>query len=999
MKLTPQQHDAIHRIGQDACVIAGPGSGKTRVLAERFAWLIQDKGISPRNILALTFTEKAANEIKARVSKSQHPDIEFAPISTFHGLCTRILKEFSIQAGLDPSTELWDERIAASELHLSAEEVLNEAARNETAALRKLFTTWNTANLVPDFCGLYKKIRSLSDTFPQPGPLPNIPGVLGDFISIGEDVAQAKASTPISQTFHERFRESFTQFKQLGLTPSWEHIAALSEFPKRGNLPKGLKEPVSAFYNYFEIISATLVSGLVGPERNYLIHLLERIAERFAARKRAAARMDFHDLEHKSIHLLRTNQRVREELQRRFEHILMDEMQDTNPVQWKLLNLLRSPGTFFAVGDVNQSIYGFRFAAPKEFIEYRDSIVSQGGVIDFLGDNFRSRSEILDFTETVSTDLPGINPPGLRAGRKFETQNQPVSLHPFEQNQDEFTWIASEIESLQETFLVEPKEGGALRRLHLGDIAILVRTTAKAEAIASALAERGIPFTLGGGRKFFDTQEVADCISYLEVLANPTNSISLAAVLRSPFFGVTDDELLNNQYDLSFLAQRARLDDLCPDRFLIEALDASGYITTLNSGSQANVEKFLRITRELWHQKPRNMRDFVDELQQMRIAAQEKSAPVSGHGAAVQILTIHASKGLEFPVVFVAAAYFSKPTNKASLSFAPADRVGIRWTNPINGKTLPDIQARQIEEEQKEDEEQELQRQLYVALTRAEQKLYVSWAGKQKRGWLKYLEAHQHPSYPEGSALPLPEAIPVQERSPVGLHPLPPQPVILSSSTPTDIATFHSCPRRFFLDRLANISEKSGEAQSTGTAVHQILAGLEPDQDSAEARQLAQVFLDSPTAKRLESATWVEREFDLIFAIEDLVLQGQIDLCFAEPNGEITIIDYKTGRETEHNIQLAIYREALARLYPNQIIRSYLYFLRTNKLNEATTPLDLDLIHRFKTASTYPTNEGPQCRRCPHQSRACPVIAEPDSSASQPPSPASSMESDFDPPG
>ncbi|MCX6609450.1 MAG: UvrD-helicase domain-containing protein, partial [Acidobacteria bacterium] len=128
MKLTPQQDTAIHRIGQDVCVIAGPGSGKTRVLAERFAWLVSDKNISPRNILALTFTEKAANEIKERVSKSDHPDIEFAPISTFHGLCKRILSEFSIAAGLDPATELWDERIADAELHRSAEQVLNQAA-------------------------------------------------------------------------------------------------------------------------------------------------------------------------------------------------------------------------------------------------------------------------------------------------------------------------------------------------------------------------------------------------------------------------------------------------------------------------------------------------------------------------------------------------------------------------------------------------------------------------------------------------------------------------------------------------------------------------------------------------------------------------------------------------------------------------------------------------------------------------------------------------------
>ena len=1007
MKLTPQQHDAVHRIGQDVCVIAGPGSGKTRVLAERFSWLVADQGISPRNILALTFTDKAASEIKDRVGKTLlarapqlKAEIELAPISTFHSLCMRILMEFAIAAGIDPATELWDERIASAELHDCAESVLNHAARNEKAALRSLFTTWNTANLVPDLCGLYQKILSLSDQFPGPGQPLNLPGLLADFIALGEDVVSAAATTPISQSFHEKFCQRFTQFCQLGFDPRWDHIAAIDSFPKRGNLPKGIKEPAKLFYDYFPQISSLLVSALVGPERNYLIEILRRIATNFEQRKIAAARMDFHDLEHRSIRLLRNNARVREELQRRFEHILMDEMQDTNPVQWKLLDLLRTPGTFFAVGDVNQSIYGFRFAAPAEFIAYRDRIVKTGGEIDFLGDNFRSRAEILSFTATVSSGLTGIEPPQLRAGRNFITQNAAVSLHPFERHEDEFRWIAQEISELSEDFIVEPKDGGALRRLGLGDIAILCRTSAKAEAIAAALADHNIAYTLGGGRKFYDTQEVADLICYLEVLANPTNTIALAAVLRSPLVGLSDDQLLDNYTDHNFNArleaQRQRLDAHSPDHFLVEVLDASGYITTLNAGARANVDKFLRIVREQWQTGPSNIRAFVDEMQSMRQAAQEKSAPVADSGQAVQILTVHASKGLEFPVVFVAGAYFSKPANRATLSFAPLDRVGVRWTNPINGKTLPDREASLIDAEQKEEEEKELQRQLYVALTRAEQKLYVSWAGKQKRGWLKYLEAHKDLSYPAGGDLPALEtaADPFSDSSPLQLLPLPRQPLILSSSTPTDIAKYANCPRRFFLDRLANLQAPPTatpaqdftdpdeelpipSAADLGTVVHQILGQQEVEHDFPEARILAQVFLDSELANRANAASWVEREFDFVFSIEDLVLQGQMDLCFEEVNGEITIIDYKTDHVASHryDMQLAFYREAIAKLYPGQTIRSYLYFLRTNQVIEATLPIDLKLIRRFRSGEDFSTREGPQCERCPHLAKACPVIS------------------------
>jgi ATP-dependent helicase/nuclease subunit A len=987
VKLTPQQHDAIHRTGQDVCVIAGPGSGKTRVLAERFAWLVNAQDVSPRNILALTFTEKAASEIKDRVSKSKHPEIELAPISTFHGLCSRILKEFSIAAGLDPTTELWDERLADAELHASAEDVLNEAAHNETAQLRRLFTTWNAANLVPDLCDLYNKIRSLSDEFPTPTQAPNILSLLSDFIAIGEDVAAAKPSTPPSQRFHESFCQSLNTLRELGPQPSWSHIATLEEFPKRGNLPKGLKEPAKLFYDLIDTISAMLVSSLVAPERNYLITLLTRISDRYDARKRAAARMDFHDLEHKSIHLLRTNPKVREDLQRRFEHILMDEMQDTNPVQWKLLNLLRTPGTFFAVGDVNQSIYGFRFAAPKEFIEYRDSIVSTGGVIDFLGHNFRSRAEVLAFTEVVSRDLKGIETPGLTAGRNFQTQNKPVSIHPFEQHEDEFAWLAFEIQELQHSFIVEPKGGAPLRRLSLSDVAILVRTASKSEDIAATLAAHNIPFTLGGGRKFFDTQEVADMLSYFELLANPLNTVARAAVLRSPFVGLSDAQLLDYDsspaFDSLLASQRDRLDDTAPDRFLLEALDRSGYLQTLNPGGRSNIDKFLRITRELWQQGPRTMRDFVDELQQMRRAAQEKSAPVSGQGEAVHILTVHASKGLEFPVVFVAGCCFSKPANRASLSFAPSDRVGVRWTNPITGKTLPDSQARAIAEEQKLEEEHELQRQLYVALTRAEQRLYVSWAGKRRSGWLKYLNAHQAIDYPAGPPQLMPATTTASSTpAPLLLHPLPPQPVQLSATNPTELAKYALCPRRMFLDSIAGLNSWPREIESTGattlgTAVHQILAGQPVEDDTPEARALAQVALDSPLSQALKEALWVEREFDFIFAIDDLVIDGTIDLCFESPDGTITILDYKTDRTIKpaYDTQMAIYREAIARLHPGKPIRSELYYLRPNQRLESNTPLDKQLLKAFATADRFPTNAGPHCQRCPHLAQACPVTS------------------------
>ncbi len=983
MKLTPAQHAAIHRSGQDVCVIAGPGSGKTRVLAERFAWLVEAMGVSPRNILALTFTEKAASEIRHRVAKTKHADIDLAPISTLHGLCQRILKEFSIAAGLDPSSEIWDERLADAELHAAAQGVLNAAASQERAALRSLFTIWNTNTIVEDLTNLHQRIRSLSPAFPSPGPPPNLPSFLLDFLAAAEEVLSVPATTPRSQEFQQAFTTQLNRLRDLGTDPTWQHIAILAEFPKRVGLPKLLREASGQFYDQFQTLESLLVSALTNSERNYLISLLSRIATAYAARKRDAARLDFNDLEHHTLRLLQSQPRVREELQRRFEHILMDEMQDTNPIQWQLVDLLRTPGSFFAVGDINQSIYGFRFADPYGFRAYRESLEASGAAIDILGTNFRSRAEILSFTETVSRGLSGINLPEIAAGRNFTTADLPVSIHPFEKEHEEFKWLAEEIKTLKDTFVVEPKDNSPLRRLSLSDIAILVRTANKAESIAAVLADQGIPFTLGGGRKFFDSQEVTDLLSYLHLLANPLNTIARAAVLRSPFGGLSDAQILHGEsspaFDSLFLSQRQRLDAVSPDLFLVEALDASGYSNAPDPAARANIEKMLRIVREVWQAGPRNLPDFVAELELIRNAANEKSAPLANTGEAVQILTVHASKGLEFPVVFVAGAYFTPPNSRPSLCFAPPGQLGIRFTNPANGKVYPDYRASLIETGQKQADEEELHRMLYVALTRAEQRLYVSWCGTQARGWVKYLKPHSGLQFHAGDPTPLPPAQSAEPPAQVPpLQPLPPQLPGISSSTPTELATYAECPRRYFLDHLAQLkswpSATNGSgATQLGTIVHQLLAGQQIEDPPAEALQL----VNAARLPLLDQALWVEREFDFVFSLNGLVLEGQIDLCFETPAHEIHIVDYKTGfpRPGAYDVQLAIYREALARLYPNQPIRAFLFYLRTGEIHEVSTPLHPQLLADFQQGDHFPLHPGPQCQRCPHLAAACPVTS------------------------
>ncbi len=988
MIFTASQQAAITRLGQDVCVIAGPGSGKTRVLTERFAWLVEKQGVPAQSILAITFTEKAASEIRRRVQRRlPNPDVRQAPISTLHAFGLRILKEFSIAAGLDPGVTLWDDRVAKAQRYAAVEEVLNQAAAQETGELRRLFTTWSVADPSQELASLYEKIWALTDRLPAPAAAPNAAAAITRLQDLGRDLARAQASTDSSRAFLERFREWFAGFDA---EAGWPLYSLLENCPKRGKLPKALKDIASPFYELAEELKPLLVNALTRDEKSYLLTLLDRIAANYAARKRQAARMDFQDVEHESIRLLERNDDIRRVLQNRYEHILMDEMQDTNPVQWKLLNLLRTPGGFFAVGDINQSIYRFRYAAPQLFKNYREQLETRGATIDRLQENFRSRAEILEFTELLLGKEAGMEKPNLVSGRRFRTANAPVQLAAFTELAEELAWLSAEIPAVTASFTVEDKDSGELRRARLSDVAVLARTSKTGEQVSAALAAAGIPASLTGGRAFFDKQEVIDLLQYFAYLANPLDQIAAATVLRSPLVGLSDEELRQGLVDRGFgeffRAQREDLDFVAPDILLSRVLDRSAYESTLAPVARANVAKFLDIVRALWAEGPRTMRAFVDELNAMRVASQEKSATPAEAEDAVSVLTVHSAKGLEFPIVFVVAAGAASNTRQDSLIFHDRIGVGVKWRNPLTGRLVADREHAAIAELAKLEESEEDRRLFYVALTRAEQKVYVSWASERNTGWLKYLKDHKNAVFPGLDADP-PPAVEALPRPPlIAVEALGAVAARTGSATPTGLAQFSLCPRLYFLDQLCGLASwpmqqqefhfADGNAKEFGIEVHEHLAGALSVNPAV--LELADVFHHSELGQRAARAQHAEHEFDFVVAFGDLVVEGQIDLFFVESN-EAVVVDYKTDRDSSradaYSIQLAVYGEVVQRLHPDLPVRAYLYFLRSDQTVEITQPLSRDLLERYQGASEYPVNAGAHCAKCKHAGGACPVVA------------------------
>jgi ATP-dependent exoDNAse (exonuclease V) beta subunit len=710
----------------------------------------------------------------------------------------------------------------------------------------------------------------------------------------------------------------------------------------------------------------------------------------------------------------------------------MDEFQDTNGQQAQLLKHLRPPDRFYAVGDINQSIYGFRHAEPQGFSDYRAEVERGGRRLVNLADNFRSRPEILSAVETIVDDAPGIEPRRLTAGRTFD-QPRPVCVDVVAATdlEMEAQWVARRI--------LEAEFG-------FKDVAVLVRNTEVMAAFAAAFDKAGIPYVVNRGKGFYETREVNDLTSLLRAIANPRDEIGLAAVLRSPLVAASDESLLRlklmgDNLGASLMRLGAEFDDedsgklarfrdrlrewrirreyVSFDRLLLAAIDDCGY------PGGPNVDKFLAQARDAASRM--SLDEFVEELALVRASnPREPDAPPEDSVNAVQVMTVHSAKGLEFPIVFVAALHKGVETKPPVVTFSPRIGLGARWRNPAVRKDEEDLFQHEIHKERADRETKESHRLLYVAMTRAEQQLVLSFSGKPKewaklvadklqlpldtyrdelltraapdgKEWkLRLLVTDRAPELPAGQALR-----PVNPEDNIEL--LPPPEVTEqqnSNATVTELAAFANCPREYYLKHYLGFEgrpRKPAEAEEVGglsagelgTQVHALLAGSPVPQPDEEALRLAEVFHQSPLGRRLARASRVEREFDFLMAVEDLVIRGQVDLWFEEA-GELAIVDYKTDsvtaaeahqRARDHALQLRLYALAIERFAGRAPDRAWLYFLRPNTVMEVDlTPSLLErpeqIVRDFEDAQSkleFPLNEGERCRRCPFWRDLCPA--------------------------
>lgn len=603
--LNPQQAEAVINTEGPMLIMAGAGSGKTKVLTCRVANLLQ-KGVRPYRILAITFTNKAAAEMRERVNNMSGPAAKDVWLFTFHAFCARFLRmEIDKLPGYGGNFAIYD--------------------------------TADSQNLIKQIL----KEMNLDDKRFQPS------GILSRISNAKNALQDAAAFVRQAGDFYE--------------------------------------QKVADIYSRYE-------------QKLQLNNAL-----------------DFDDLLMLSIKLLQENKEVREKYQDRFDYLLVDEYQDTNHAQYLLTKFLAAKHrNICVVGDADQSIYGWRGADIQNILDFEKDY-PDAKVIK-LEQNYRSTQIILDAANAVIENNTGRKPKNLWTENKSGAD---IIYFQAVDERDEARFVIEQLQNLQRT---ENKK--------LGDMAILYRTNTQSRIFEEMLIKSGISYNMVGGLKFYERKEIKDIIAYLRVIFNPADSLSLLRIINVPKRGIGDASLAkiqayaaaNNVSLFEAVSNAAAIDGLS-SRFVSKLDDLAGIIFELmNLANEAPVEDLIdRVLRdtgyleELENERTPQAQSRIDNLHELISVAQEFAASEEennlenflAHVAlvsdiddtelgedAITLMTLHSSKGLEFPVVFL---------------------VGMEEGLFPHARTLMD--ETEIEEER---------RLCYVGITRAKEKLFLS---------------------------------------------------------------------------------------------------------------------------------------------------------------------------------------------------------------------------------------------------------------------------------
>ncbi len=833
-----QRQAAVERCRESLALTSGAGCGKTLVLARRFTTLLltaEPAGTNPFDrFVALTFTEKAALEMTARVravllealsASADQADrrklaewiteLPAAHISTIHGFCAGLLRRYAVEAGVDPAFSVLADELLTAQMQAEAAEnaVLAAADAGREDAL-DLIVAAGFAHAVEDVQRLLdRRIAWRAEDYADPETTlarwrrrqaelrrQRMAELARDEATRAE--LRYLAGCPCASERLAAYRdEKLRVIRGILNRPegvSAEDVAALSGKP--GNLGgaklKDYRDRLREFVVGFASEAVWFAEpgeadALAARSLAALTALADRANALYAAAKRSRGVLDFEDLIDLTARLLRESPPVREDLRRRLGQLLIDECQDTDAYQLRMLWELvgaggageAPPEGLFVVGDLKQSIYRFRGAQAEVFRDLCRQFGKDARVP--LSESFRTHLPGVAFVNHLFERLMAADYEPIRSSRKELPPAPSVEILLAEcapdANADAVAAAQAELvaERIRRMIgrqeLVWDEQARAWRAVRAGDVAILFARMTKSLEYERALQQRGLPYYVVAGTGFFQQQEIYDCLNALRAIDNPYDDVALCGLLRSGVFGLDDNVLLNlaladeppyfdklaaaavrkrlpppAREQLAFarelLARLHRDKDALGAAALIEALLAeTGYAAVLLSqfgGDRklANVHRLVAAARSAQAGGGVALADFVRRFNQLSIQqTRYEQAPVVGEEEdVVRIMTIHKAKGLEFPVVVI-------PDLNAGFR-GPAGRLLLRqdWKLTCNPAPPPDedgsgdakdrpVSFRLAGEAEKAELAEEDVRKLYVAVTRHRDHLVLVGADRRHK--------------------------------------------------------------------------------------------------------------------------------------------------------------------------------------------------------------------------------------------------------------------------
>ena len=865
MKWTKEQQQAIDERGRNILVAAAAGSGKTAVLVERIKKLMIQDGVPIDRMLIVTFTNAAAAEMKEKIRKALHKEIEEHPenapkmreqltllpranISTFHSFALEVIRRFFYEADIEPGFSICDDAQGTILKEEALDALLDQwfekdsgafyeflqcygSDRNQYSIRNMIDSTYKTLMAMPHpWDWLEKQVKELSastEEFMAGEKMEYLWGVIGEIIEKAKDHTM-KAVDLLDEAGLPRLIEKMGE-KELKCYPAIEEKLQARDWDGLGDciskfenaILKGTKEEKESYDAIKEQVSATrkkakndlgslyetfFLTSLekqleemrqTAPRAETLQRLLLDFDGLFRTAKEEKRLVDFNDIEHFCLEILERSEAA-QYYQNKFAYIFIDEYQDTNILQEEIISLIKGWDNLFMVGDMKQSIYKFRLAEPEIFkAKYQSYPNEEQSMKLDLNKNFRSKSTILAEINEIFEDLmddydedarlyPGVAYDGPYLHRP---ELKVVDAESIDSSDKELAALKNaELEALEVAELIEANLGRTFydhkkdveRTLELRDIVLLMRATKNyADIFYQALRSRGIDAFVDDSDGYFDTIEIGVFMNLLTVIDNKRQDVPLISVLHSEIFGFTSTELgwiraehKGGAFSDALLAyakegERKALQKKCQDAlesikswkaksltqplgsFLWELMLKTGYYLKMGAmpggtQRQANLRALIDKAEAYMEGRQVSLYSFVryiDAVKQRQVPMGQTKL-IGEQDNLVRIMTIHKSKGLEFPMVIVCGMGKQLNYSSGGSGVAIHKDVGLGMTlvnyeeHWYKRTLLQKLISRQVRLE----EVQEQVRVLYVALTRAKDFLFMVGTVRKMKGYRDLLE-------------------------------------------------------------------------------------------------------------------------------------------------------------------------------------------------------------------------------------------------------------------